>query len=373
MVYSDSNLELDPQTLRLAGPESGVAEPFQKVRHPLSGSERNRLFLNEDMGSSFAEASAISGFDHPADGRALGVLDFDRDGFLDLAVVNANAPLLQLFHNNAGQLVPRSTARFLAVRLRGGNSTASSDQLWSTRDGVGAVVEVQAGGRTFVREQRYGEGFASQNSRTLLIGLGDVERIDEVTVTWPGGTTQQLADPPLDRMVTFFENEREAGAAHQVDDYLVHSPKPRRPTELQRLDIGEIDLMSGAPRSSSRIRLFATMATWCVACLESYPQLELLTQSFPSDELEILGVPVDGNEGPELLGSYVRDHDPPYELVSIDSPLVDSLREHVASSLGEAIPAYVAVDGQGHILTSQWGAPSVSQVGSWLWSLTPSN
>jgi hypothetical protein len=44
-----------------------------------------------------------------------------------------------------------------------------------------------------------GMGFASQNDRRLHFGLGDLTRVDRVTIRWPSGATQVLERPAVDR------------------------------------------------------------------------------------------------------------------------------------------------------------------------------
>jgi len=61
-----------------------------------SGRERNHLFAQTPTPAGdavFRDLSGISGLDHPGDGRAFAWLDFDRDGWLDIVAVNANAPV----------------------------------------------------------------------------------------------------------------------------------------------------------------------------------------------------------------------------------------------------------------------------------------
>ena len=71
---------------------------LSNITHPFSGSERNHLFLSSH-GKSFLDVSGISGVDSPSDGRVSVWLDMDRDGRQDLAVVNSNRPLFQLYRN----------------------------------------------------------------------------------------------------------------------------------------------------------------------------------------------------------------------------------------------------------------------------------
>ncbi len=153
-----------------------VRDKLMREGASLSGKEIDRLFLHGADGR-FADASLVSGLDSVYDGRGFAWLDVDRDGRLDIAKVNANAPLLQVFVNRM-----EPAGNFVAVRLRG--TTAN-------RDGVGARVTVEAGDRSLIRERRAGEGFAAQNSATMLVGIGDATSA-RVRVRWPGGDTSEV-------------------------------------------------------------------------------------------------------------------------------------------------------------------------------------
>lgn len=170
-----------------------------------SGHERNHIFSNRG-GAGFDDVSIVSGFDHPADGRSIAAFDYDRDGRPDLAVVNANAPLLQVFHNEIEASPGRTPTRFVAVRFRGGNTTAAPTPGLSNRDGVGARLELHVGDKVLRRELRAGEGFASQSSATLLIGLGDAKQADKLTVRWPSGRITERADVAAGQLVTAWED-----------------------------------------------------------------------------------------------------------------------------------------------------------------------
>ena len=147
-------------------------------RDSLSGKEANRFFLNRG-GEQFADLSGLSGLDHLGDGRALALIDYDHDGWQDLAVVSANAPKLTLFHNEIGDLV-RDRKPAVALRLVGGNRGAEPSAEWSNRDAIGARILALVGGRKLVRHLQAGEGFSAQNSNTLLVALGNRETIDQL-------------------------------------------------------------------------------------------------------------------------------------------------------------------------------------------------
>ena len=191
----------------------------------LSGYQRNRLFLNVE-GRDFIDLSGLSAADSPADGRAFATLDFDRDGRIDLAIVNANEPLCELFANRS------KAGHILALRFVGGNERDEVSREWSVRDGYGVSVEVDVGGKTLLREHRAGEGFSAQNSATLIVGLGAHLRADAVRVRWPSGRTQRTTDVEAGVLLTAYENSRHSptGAAFVTAPYYVppDSSRPRQ-------------------------------------------------------------------------------------------------------------------------------------------------
>ena len=83
-----------------------------------SGHERNHLYVNID-GDDFLDVSGVTGLDHSGDSRAFASLDFDRDGWVDVAMVNANAPLFQLHRNRMGEMADAGSDRMVAVRPGG--------------------------------------------------------------------------------------------------------------------------------------------------------------------------------------------------------------------------------------------------------------
>jgi ASPIC and UnbV len=64
----------------------------------------------------------------------------------------------------------------------------------SNRDAVGARVEVEAAGRTIVRERKGGTSYGSAHDPRLLIGLGDASSATRVTVRWPSGQVDRYSN-----------------------------------------------------------------------------------------------------------------------------------------------------------------------------------
>jgi hypothetical protein len=116
--------------------------------------------------------------------------DYDNDGKVDAFLVNlgANGSLL---HN-----VSTNTGHWLAIRLRGTKSN---------RDGIGAKVDVYAGGKRWMQERVAGSGYLSQNEERLHFGLGAATSADKIVVHWPSGRAQTLENQSVDRVLTIEE------------------------------------------------------------------------------------------------------------------------------------------------------------------------
>jgi hypothetical protein len=166
-----------------------------------SGSERNHLFLGD--GKDFVRVTGISGADDPADSRGFAVLDFDHDGDLDIALTNLSSPRMRLLRNNAN----RSGNGFVAVRFVGGNQAASASKKYSARDGFGATVELTLeDGTRIYREHRTEDGYMTQHSSTMVIGIGK-RKVTAIRVRWPSGRTQDHAGVDSGSLVTATERE----------------------------------------------------------------------------------------------------------------------------------------------------------------------
>lgn len=223
MVRTDENLartsfRFSPEWKRTPppdnlGPEidarlSGVERRGDQVLvHSLNGSERNHYFANRS-GQSFLDISGITGLDNPADSRGFAVLDYDRDGWLDVALVNANQPLFNLYHNE----MPAAglSGGMIALRFVGGNRTPGPSSEFTCRDGFGARVKVDLGDMKIVREHRCGDGWSTQNSATMIIGIGSHTNVASVTVQWPSGKTATARKIPEGTLLTVFENRADS-------------------------------------------------------------------------------------------------------------------------------------------------------------------
>jgi hypothetical protein len=223
MVRTDQNLarpsfRFSPEWKRTPAPDnqgpqidarlSGVERQGDKVLvHSLNGNERNHYFANRS-GRGFVDISGISGLDNPADSRGFAVLDYDRDGWQDVALVNANQPLFNLYHNE----MPAAGLKggMIALRFIGGNRTPGPSIEFGCRDGYGARVKVDLGDTKLIREHRCGDGWSTQNSPTMIIGIGSHTNVASITVQWPSGKTASAKGVPEGTLLTVFENRADS-------------------------------------------------------------------------------------------------------------------------------------------------------------------
>jgi hypothetical protein len=116
--------------------------------------------------------------------------DYDNDGKVDAFLVNLGARGT-LVHNVSG-----NTGHWVAIKLRGTKSN---------RDGIGARIEVSAGGKRWTAERVASSGYLSQDDDRVHFGVGAAESIDKIQIHWPSGREQTLEKQAVDRVITVEE------------------------------------------------------------------------------------------------------------------------------------------------------------------------
>lgn len=331
-----------------------------------SGHERNHFFLSQ-QGKQFTDLGSISGLDHIGDSRSFATLDYDRDGWLDFVLVNANAPMVKLYRNQMGLRSGDDQGGIIAVRLVGGNQDATPSHKWSNRDGIGARITLEAGELNLLRELRAGEGLAAQNSATMLIGVGSAAAIDTLTIHWPGGTKQTQSDIPIGSLVTVYENPKTApaGQPFAIEPYHrnVRSGPPAAHQLTSRRFTGK-ELNIHPPGPPATLRLFTSMATWCPACKLWQTQVRALSTEFSKEEIQIYGAPIDPEDTSEKLDAYIAEHHPAYEMLrNLSRPEVEAITAISNEKFGTgALPTTVVTDPNGIVLLVTSGLPNVSDL-----------
>lgn len=150
---------------------------YPEVDGRLRETYRQPLQLLRNLGNGkFTDSSDKTGFRviRPVSARGGAYADFDNDGDLDLAISAMDAPPL-LLRNDATERLPK--AHWLRLKLEG---------VKSNRAGIGARVQLTAGGRLQTASPRAGESYLSSHDPRLHFGLGSASTAD-VEVSWPSG------------------------------------------------------------------------------------------------------------------------------------------------------------------------------------------
>lgn len=272
-----------------------------------SGREANTILLNSgnEVANSkakvrFADISRISGLGFKDDGRALAFVDWDHDGDLDVWLRNRTSPRLRLMLNQSGD----ATKSAVLFKLEG--TTCN-------RDAIGAKVTVTLEGKhsiSITRSLRAGEGFLSQNSKWVHVGLAPAATIQSVTVDWPGGAKENFTGVDTAGRFHLVQGQGKAAtleaARRQIN---LPASKPKQPTasnssvwlpgrvSLPKLVYRSLDGKRTTLEKGEKPLLVMFWATWCPSCLVEMRSLAGERERFDEAGLDVLALSVDDLRG----------------------------------------------------------------------------
>jgi hypothetical protein len=129
--------------------------------------------------------------------------DYDNDGKVDAFQVNLGARGTLVHNVSIGN---GGTGHWVALKLQGAMRKGdAAHHGGSNRDGIGARVEVFAGGKRHTAERVAGSGYLSQDDDRMHFGLGAATTVDKLIVRWPSGRQQTLTNLTVDRVITVDE------------------------------------------------------------------------------------------------------------------------------------------------------------------------
>jgi enediyne biosynthesis protein E4 len=184
-------------------------EALRRANDPFPLHQRKLLFRNLHDGR-FEDVTARAGpaFQLSEVGRGAAFGDVDNDGDMDVLVANNNGKP-RLLINNIG-----NRNHWIGLRLIGGpqraalpgSATRGAARPFQGRDMLGArVAIVLDNGTTLWRRARSDGSYASANDPRVLAGLGQSTHVAKIRVVWPGGTTEEWTNVPVDRYTTLAE------------------------------------------------------------------------------------------------------------------------------------------------------------------------
>ena len=120
--------------------------------------------------------------------------DLDNDGDLDYVVNNINDSAF-VYRNNTRQQKPEES-NYLRLRFAGNEKNVM---------GIGAIVEIKYAWQQQVYEYSPYRGYLSTVEPVAHFGLGKIQTIDELKITWQTGKTQLLKNIKAGQVLTLSE------------------------------------------------------------------------------------------------------------------------------------------------------------------------
>ena len=140
----------------------------------------------------FEDCGAEWGLDESGVTHGAVVVDLDGDGDLDIVTNNLNADASVFENRSAG-------SHRIALRLHGADGN---------HHGVGARVEIEAGGRLQVQQVSLTRGYMSAGDATLFFGLGEAQAVTRCEVRWPSGRRQIFEGLEVDHRHDIWEDAK---------------------------------------------------------------------------------------------------------------------------------------------------------------------
>src|SRR5580765_2670862 len=135
-------------------------------------------------------ASLGAAFNVPQVGRGAAYGDYDRDGDLDILLINNQGPA-RLLRNDGG-----NKNHWLTIRTVGTKAN---------RDGIGAVVRAESASGVQMQTVHSGSSYCSQSALALTFGLGPDTTVKSIDVAWPSGTKDRVTGVAANQFVRLQE------------------------------------------------------------------------------------------------------------------------------------------------------------------------
>ncbi len=167
-----------------------IAETNGDNGTPMFVNEQSYLWMNDGDGT-FTESALAYGLSHFGAGRGMFNVDYDADGDQDVVIIT-NFGASSLWRNN----LSGTQIAWLRVFL----DTTAHDGL--AADGYGTKISAKVGANTYWRHVYGGDNFQSASELSAHFGLGAATVVDELTAHWSDGTTTTLTNVPVNQTLT---------------------------------------------------------------------------------------------------------------------------------------------------------------------------
>lgn len=160
---------------------------FTSGRESWDGYQKNSLLMNQS-GKAFLNIAFLMGLADEFDSRSAITADLDRDGRVDVLVMEDRGEEGQYLHAYRNELDTEN--HWIGIELSESEGGPSP---------VGASIRIRAGERSQIKHVLVGESVMGQHPTTVHFGLGKNQEVQSLEVRWIGGSTRTLRNPEINR------------------------------------------------------------------------------------------------------------------------------------------------------------------------------
>ncbi|MEQ5789823.1 VCBS repeat-containing protein [Muricauda sp. NFXS6] len=187
----------------------GTEEANRKARlkelNKLPGIKIKNYFYKNTGELGFENITNKAGFDKPTYSNGSAYADFDNDGDLDLVINNIDDPA-GLYENQSNK---NQSSNYIKFKFKGKDKNI---------EGLGSQIEIRYQGKKQVGYHTPYRGYLSSVESGLHFGLGNVDVIDTIIVTWPDGKKELLKNLPANNELTLDHKNATEGFKIKKDE-----------------------------------------------------------------------------------------------------------------------------------------------------------
>ncbi|NNK75173.1 MAG: VCBS repeat-containing protein, partial [Maribacter sp.] len=196
MVYGN-------QVLTMGTEEANRKQRLEELNKLPGIKLHNYMFKNKgDL--QFENISTKAGFSKPTFSNGAAYADLDNDGDLDLVINNID-DTASLYEN---KIKLNEQNQFIKFRFKGEAPNV---------EGIGSQVEIFYDGQLQKQFFTPIRGYLSTVEQALHFGLGNLNKLDSVKVTWPNGKEQLLKDIAINQVITLKQQDAIANQNSRVE------------------------------------------------------------------------------------------------------------------------------------------------------------